>query len=64
VTTSSAGRGARLRELGATRVLDRRGEDGDGTGALTGYDVVLDVVAGEGLPEAGRGRTPTVDPAR
>jgi NADPH2:quinone reductase len=46
VTTSSAERGARLRELGATHVLDRAG-DGDGP---AGYDVVIDVVAGAGLP--------------
>ncbi len=44
VTTSSAERGARLRALGATEVLDR---SGDGP---TGYDVVIDVVAGEQLP--------------
>ncbi|MFF5082856.1 alcohol dehydrogenase catalytic domain-containing protein [Actinoplanes sp. NPDC000266] len=45
VTTSSAERGRRLRELGATHVLDRAGE-GDGPEA---YDVIIDVVAGEGL---------------
>lgn len=44
VTTSSAERGARLRALGATEVLDR-----SGTGA-GGYDVVIDIVAGEELP--------------
>ncbi|MFK0190275.1 zinc-binding dehydrogenase [Kitasatospora sp. NPDC090308] len=48
VTTSSAGRGARLRRLGATHVLDRSG-DGGGT-APAGYDVILDVVAGADLP--------------
>ncbi|AZS89397.1 NADPH:quinone reductase [Streptomyces griseoviridis] len=48
VTTSSPARGERLRGLGATRVLDRSGE-GD-AGAPAGYDVVLDIVAGDGLP--------------
>ncbi|WP_215550223.1 zinc-binding dehydrogenase [Amycolatopsis sp. CA-230715] len=46
VTTSSAERGERLRELGATHVLDRQG-DGDGP---AGYDVIIDVVAGADLP--------------
>ncbi|GAA1983942.1 zinc-dependent alcohol dehydrogenase family protein [Amycolatopsis minnesotensis] len=46
VTTSSAERGERLRELGATHVLDRGG-DGDGP---AGYDVIIDVVAGPDLP--------------
>jgi NADPH:quinone reductase-like Zn-dependent oxidoreductase len=44
VTTSSPARGDRLRELGATHVLDRSGEGGEG------YDVVIDVVAGPDLP--------------
>ncbi|GAB3430641.1 zinc-binding dehydrogenase [Actinophytocola sediminis] len=44
VTTSSAERGARLRALGATRVLDRAG-DGGGS-----YDVIIDIVAGADLP--------------
>ncbi|WP_086851000.1 zinc-binding dehydrogenase [Amycolatopsis kentuckyensis] len=44
VTTSSAERGARLRALGATHVLDRSGE------GATGHDVVFDIVAGEELP--------------
>ncbi|WP_344860867.1 zinc-dependent alcohol dehydrogenase family protein [Amycolatopsis ultiminotia] len=44
VTTSSPERGARLRALGATQVLDRSGEGG------TGYDVIIDVVAGADLP--------------
>ncbi|GAA3207772.1 zinc-binding dehydrogenase [Actinocorallia longicatena] len=48
VTTSSPGRGARLRALGATHVLDRSGE-GDGT-APGAYDVIIDVVAGPDLP--------------
>ncbi|MCZ9341137.1 zinc-binding dehydrogenase, partial [Streptomyces sp. TRM76130] len=48
VTTSSAERGARLRELGATHVLDRSGVGGEDTPA--GYDVVIDVVAGADMP--------------
>ncbi|MCC3316832.1 zinc-dependent alcohol dehydrogenase family protein [Nocardia africana] len=48
VTTSSATRGDRLRELGATHVLDRSGKGG--ADAPVGYDVVLDVVAGVDLP--------------
>ncbi|WP_425412459.1 zinc-binding dehydrogenase [Lentzea jiangxiensis] len=44
VTTSSAARGERLRVLGATRVLGRSGATDDG------YDVVVDVVAGQDLP--------------
>ncbi|AGL17949.1 zinc-binding dehydrogenase [Actinoplanes sp. N902-109] len=47
VTTSSPGRGARLRDLGATVVLDRSGAGGDGPPE---YDVVLDIVGGAGLP--------------
>ncbi|WP_344148381.1 zinc-binding dehydrogenase [Kribbella yunnanensis] len=46
VTTSSPDRGHRLRELGATHVLDRSGA-GDGPAT---YDVILDVVAGPDLP--------------
>ncbi|MEV0380684.1 zinc-dependent alcohol dehydrogenase family protein [Nonomuraea sp. NPDC050643] len=48
VTTSSAERGDRLRKLGATHVLDRTGE-GDAD-APTGYDVIIDIVAGADLP--------------
>jgi len=48
VTTSSAERGERLRRLGATHVLDRSGDGGPD--APEGYDVVLDVVGGDGLP--------------
>lgn len=48
VTTSSAARGARLKELGATDVLDRSGEGGPG--APAGFDVVIDVVGGPQLP--------------
>ncbi|WP_179775944.1 zinc-dependent alcohol dehydrogenase family protein [Amycolatopsis endophytica] len=46
VTTSSAERGDRLRDLGATHVLDRSGEGG----GPDGYDLILDVVAGADLP--------------
>lgn len=46
VTTSSAERGDRLRELGATHVLDRSGE-GDGP---SGHDVIIDIVSGVDLP--------------
>jgi NADPH:quinone reductase-like Zn-dependent oxidoreductase len=48
VTTSSADRGARLRDLGATHVLDRAG--GGGPDAPAGFDVVIDVVGGPQLP--------------
>ncbi|AIG75462.1 Hypothetical protein AJAP_12905 [Amycolatopsis japonica] len=46
VTTSSSERGDRLRELGATHVLDRSGA-GDGP---AGYDVIIDVVSGVDMP--------------
>lgn len=48
VTTSSVERGARLRDLGATHVLDRSGEGGPE--APAGFDVVIDVVGGPQLP--------------
>ncbi|MFD5632970.1 zinc-dependent alcohol dehydrogenase family protein [Streptomyces sp. NPDC127077] len=48
VTTSSVARGNRLRDLGATHVLDRSGEGGSDTPA--GFDVVIDVVGGPQLP--------------
>ncbi|MGW0971381.1 zinc-binding dehydrogenase [Streptomyces sp. NPDC002516] len=48
VTTSSAERGARLGELGATHVLNRSGEGGED--APAGFDVVIDVVGGPQLP--------------
>ncbi|MEU6558061.1 zinc-binding dehydrogenase [Nocardia nova] len=48
VTTSSAARGQRLRALGATHVLDRSGAGGPD--APTGYDVIIDIVAGPDLP--------------
>ncbi|MBL7253912.1 zinc-binding dehydrogenase [Paractinoplanes lichenicola] len=44
VTTSSPARGERLRELGATEVLDRS------AAAADEFDVILDIVAGPGLP--------------
>ncbi|MBO1414793.1 zinc-binding dehydrogenase [Streptomyces sp. FH025] len=49
VTTSSAGRGERLKDLGATHVLNRAGEGGPE--APTGFDVVIDVVGGPRLPQ-------------
>ncbi|EXU64959.1 NADPH:quinone reductase [Streptomyces sp. PRh5] len=48
VTTSSAERGDRLRKLGATHVLDRSGTGGDD--APSGYDVIIDIVAGADMP--------------
>ncbi|MEV5902476.1 zinc-binding dehydrogenase [Streptomyces sp. NPDC052127] len=48
VTASSVARGARLRDLGATHVLDRSGEGGPDT--PVGFDVVIDVVGGHRLP--------------
>jgi NADPH:quinone reductase-like Zn-dependent oxidoreductase len=48
VTTSSAERGKRLRDLGATHVLDRSGQ-GD-PDAPAGYDVIVDIVGGEAMP--------------
>jgi len=48
VTTSSPARGERLRELGATHVLDRSGA-GDAT-APAAFDVIVDIVGGEDLP--------------
>jgi len=48
VTTSSAQRGVRLEALGATHVLNRSGEGG--SDAPSGYDVIIDVVAGVDLP--------------
>ena len=48
VTTSSAERGERLRRLGATHVLERSGDGREE--APAGYDVIIDVVAGEDMP--------------
>jgi NADPH:quinone reductase-like Zn-dependent oxidoreductase len=50
VTTSSPERGARLRVLGATVVLDRSGAGDAEDEAADGYDVIFDVIAGEALP--------------
>lgn len=47
VTTSSAERGARLRTLGATQVLDRSGQDG--AGAPSSFDIIIDIVGGPGM---------------
>lgn len=49
VTTSSAERGRRLRELGATLVLDREGNVEEGGGS-EGFDVIIDIVGGGGIP--------------
>jgi NADPH:quinone reductase-like Zn-dependent oxidoreductase len=51
VTASSPERGRRLRELGATQVLDRSGEApaGEAGDAAPGYDVIFDIVAGPRL---------------
>ncbi len=48
VTASSAQRGDRLRTLGATHVLDRAGAGAQD--APSGYDVIIDIVAGAALP--------------
>ncbi|MGW6698690.1 zinc-binding dehydrogenase [Nocardia sp. NPDC055049] len=48
VTTSSPARGDRLRDLGATHVLDRVGRGAEN--APTGYDVIIDIAAGADLP--------------
>lgn len=48
VTTSSLERGTRLRNLGATHVLDRAGE-GD-RAAPKCFDVIIDIVGGADLP--------------
>lgn len=45
VTTSSRERGRRLREHGATQVLDRTG-----TGGTDSYDVIIDIVGGPDVP--------------
>lgn len=49
VTTSSPERGERLRELGATHVLDRSGH-GD-PDAPSAYDVIVDIVGGPETPD-------------
>jgi NADPH:quinone reductase-like Zn-dependent oxidoreductase len=50
VTTSSPARGDRLRELGATHVLDRAGEGAGTNDTYDTYDVVVDIVAGPDMP--------------
>ncbi len=47
VTTGSPARGERLREVGASHVLDR---DGGGSGPGS-YDVIFDLVGGAAVPE-------------
>jgi NADPH2:quinone reductase len=49
VTTSSPERGRRLRQLGATQVLDRAGLDGSNPPAA--YDVIIDIVGGASMPD-------------
>ncbi|GAB4086023.1 zinc-binding dehydrogenase [Myceligenerans cantabricum] len=49
VTTSSPERGRRLRDIGATQVLDRMGDGGPEAPAA--YDVIVDIVGGAGTPE-------------
>ena len=48
VTTSSGPRGNRILELGATHVLSRAGEGN--ADAPAGYDVIIDIVGGPGMP--------------
>lgn len=48
VTTSSAERGSRLRQLGATHVLDRAGVGDEDS--PTSYDVIIDIVGGADVP--------------
>jgi NADPH:quinone reductase-like Zn-dependent oxidoreductase len=48
-SSTRSARGARLRELGATHVLDRAGATEE-PGAPEAYDVILDLVAGPDLP--------------
>jgi NADPH:quinone reductase len=53
VTASSASRGARLRELGATHVLDRSGRasnPSDDADAIDSFEVIIDVVGGPDVP--------------
>ncbi|CAN5292508.1 zinc-binding dehydrogenase [soil metagenome] len=50
VTTSSAARGEHLRELGATVILGRTGETKTGTDTQRDFDIVIDVVGGDGVP--------------
>lgn len=59
VTTSSDGRGTRLRELGATHVLDRAGR-GD-TSAPESYDVIVDIAGGSAVPASSTAWHPTDD---
>jgi NADPH:quinone reductase-like Zn-dependent oxidoreductase len=46
VTTSSPQRGERLRDLGATHVLDRAGDGG----GPTEFDVIIDIIGGAEVP--------------
>ncbi|WP_239156764.1 zinc-binding dehydrogenase [Actinocatenispora thailandica] len=49
MTTSSAERGERLMEYGATHVLDRAGNSLRGH-EPAGFDVIVDIVGGPALP--------------
>lgn len=49
VTTSSPERGKKLRELGATLVLDRAGHSDDH--APRAFDVIIDIVGGNDIPK-------------
>ena len=53
VTTSSAERGRQLTTLGATLVLDRRGNPIDDTesGVRHPFDVIIDIVGGKDVPD-------------
>lgn len=50
VTASTVERGERLRKLGATQVLDRSGLDMTSGADATGFDVIIDIVGGAGVP--------------
>lgn len=49
VTTSSAARGRRLQQFGATHVLDRAGHSGDPSPSE--YDVIVDIAGGPAVPD-------------
>jgi NADPH2:quinone reductase len=49
VTTSSAERGRRLRDLGATHILDRSGHGGSDVPST--FDVIVDIAGGSAVPD-------------
>jgi NADPH:quinone reductase len=51
VTASSAERGRRLREFGATLVLDRDGSGSGDRSESDTFDVIIDIVAGAAVPD-------------